>query len=112
MELCRKVAGLEPKQVLDHVHTSEGKTVDKSGWTNWKDGAAAPKWPQLVEVMDACGNDAPLLWQLHDRGYDIASLRRKETELEKELRIAREELARERSERAIERRLFTELRAA
>jgi len=66
----------------------------------------------LKQVMDKCGNDAPLLWMLHDRGYDITSLRRRESELEQQLREAREQLAKERAEREVERRLFRELRAA
>jgi hypothetical protein len=61
--------------------------------------------------MDFCGNDAPLLWMLHARGYDLASLRKRESETEKELRIAREELAKERQERELERRLFRQLRS-
>lgn len=43
--------------------------------------------------MDACGNDAPLLWMLHARGYDLSSLRRRETETERRLRMALEENA-------------------
>lgn len=90
LEQCRKVAGLEPKQVQEHVRTSEGKPVDKAAWSRWKDDSEFPKWRQLVEIMDACGNDAPLLWMLHARGYEISSLRRQETETEKELRKERE----------------------
>ena len=37
------------------------------------------------------GNDAPLLWMLHARGYDLYSLRKKETETERMLRLAKEE---------------------
>ena len=62
--------------------------------------------------MDFCGNDAPLLWMLNARGYDLGGLRKRESETERELRIAREDLAREREERAVERRLFRELRIA
>ena len=41
--------------------------------------------------MDVCGNDAPLLWMLHERGYEIRSIHKRETELQKELRLAKEE---------------------
>ena len=43
--------------------------------------------------MDTCGNDAPLLWMLQRRGYDLYSLRKRETETERENRLLREEVA-------------------
>ena len=39
------------------------------------------------------GNDAPVLWMLHDRGYDLNSIRRRESETERENRLLREEVA-------------------
>lgn len=110
IDLCRKAAGLEPKQVTDAVRTSEGKPVDKAAWSRWVNDNEGVEWPKLVQIMDKCGNDSPLLWMLHARGYDIHSLRRKETELERQLRETQEQLAKERAERAIERQLMRELR--
>ena len=46
--------------------------------------------------MDLCGNEAPLLWLVHARGYDVSVLRKRETETERSLRAVREELERER----------------
>ena len=43
--------------------------------------------------MDVCGNDAPLLWMLHQRGYDLGSVRKRESEIEKQNRQLREENA-------------------
>jgi hypothetical protein len=104
--LCAKAAGLEPKQVQD------GIKADKAQWSRWESGQEGIVWPKFVALMDLCGNDAPLLWMLHARGYDLSSLRRLESELERELREAREELARVRAERDVERRLFRDLRIA
>lgn len=112
IDLCRKAAGLEPKQVTDAVRTSEGKPVDKAAWSRWVNDNEGVEWPKLVQIMDKCGNDAPLLWMLHARGYDLSSLRRQETDIERENRLLREELIRERQERELERRLFRELRVA
>lgn len=108
--LCAKAAGLEPKQVTDAVRTSENKAVDKAAWSRWVNDNEGVEWSKLVQIMDKCGNDAPLLWMLHARGYDLSSLRKRETELERELRVVREELAKERMERAIERNLLCDLR--
>jgi hypothetical protein len=110
--LCAKAAGLEPKQVTDAVRTSEGKPVDKAAWSRWVNDNEGVEWPKLVQIMDKCGNDAPLLWMLHARGYELSSLRRKESETERENRLLREQLAQERAEREVERRLFRELRIA
>jgi hypothetical protein len=110
--LCAKAAGLDAKQIMDAVRTSEGKAVDKAAWSRWVNDNEGVEWPKLKQIMDKCGNDAPLLWMLHDRGYDITSLRRLESETEKALRIAQEELAKERAEREVERRLFREMRSA
>jgi hypothetical protein len=46
-----------------------------------------------IALMDACGNDAPLLWMLHARGYDLHSVRKLESETEAQNRLLREEVA-------------------
>lgn len=105
ISLCAKAAGLAPKEVQDALRT------DKAQFSRWTDDKEGITWAKLAALMDVCGNDAPLLWMLHARGYEIGSLRRLETEIEKQLRMVREELARERQERQVERRIFTEIRA-
>ena len=111
ISLCAKAAGYEPKEVMEALKV-DGKPLDKAQWSRWESGQEGIVWPKFVALMDFCGNDAPLLWMLQARGYDLGSLRRQETETERENRLLREELARERAERAVERRLFTELRVA
>jgi hypothetical protein len=86
--LCADVAGLEPKQLV-----IDGKPIDRAQWSRWTTGAEGILWPKLRGLMDGCGNDIPLLWMSHDRGFDLASLRKRETELERQLRAAREENA-------------------
>lgn len=86
IDLCAKAAGLTPKQVQDAVK------ADKAQFSRWTDGKEGILWPKLCALMDACGNDAPLLWMLRARGYDLASLRRCETQLERDLREAREQI--------------------
>lgn len=84
--LCAKAAGLEPKQVQDALKS------DKAQFSRWTDDKEGILWTKLEALMDVCGNDAPLLWMLHARGYDVASLRRRETEVERQLREAREQI--------------------
>jgi hypothetical protein len=85
IELCAKAAGFEPKQVQDAIK------ADKAQFSRWASNTEGIVWAKFVALMDHCGNDAPLLRMLHARGYDLHSLRKRETELERELRQAREE---------------------
>lgn len=112
IDLCRKAAGLEPKQVTDSVRTSEKKPVDKAAWSRWVNDGEGVEWAKLIQIMDACGNDAPLLWMLHARGYDLNSLRRTETEIEKALRLANERIRELEHDKEVERKLFRDLRVA
>ena len=87
IELCVKAAGKEPKE-LQIITRS-----DKAQWSRWASGAEGIVWPKLAALMDECGNDAPVLWQLRQRGYDLHSLRRLETETERRCRLLEEENA-------------------
>jgi hypothetical protein len=82
--LCAEAAGLEPKQVQEKLKT------DKAQWSRWESGAEGIVWPKFTALMDVCGNDAPLLWMNYARGYDLSSLRRLETELERQIRELKE----------------------
>ncbi len=84
--LCLEVAGMEPKQVTAELG------LDKAQFSRWKTDQEGVIWPRLRAVMDLCGNDAPLLWMVHDRGYDLESLRRQQTELQRQNTLLQEEL--------------------
>lgn len=90
LELCAKAAGFEFDKELQLR-----LGVDKGQFSRWHSGQEGVCWPKFTRLMDVCGNDAPLLWMLHQRGWDIGSLRKRETETERELREVREQLARE-----------------
>jgi plasmid maintenance system antidote protein VapI len=83
--LCAKAAGYEGKQVQQDLK------FDKAQWSRWESGQEGIVWPKLVQVMDHCGNDAPLMWLNFDRGYDIDSMRKRETELQRQVRMLTEE---------------------
>lgn len=104
--LCAKVAGLEPKAVQTELKT------DKAQFSRWLDDKEGIVWEKLSRLMDLCGNDAPLLWMLHTRGYEVTSLRKRESSIERENRLLKEQLAKVEHEREVERRLFRDLRAA
>lgn len=105
ISLCAKAAGYAPKEVQDGLKT------DKAQFSRWTDDKEGITWAKLDSLMDFCGNDAPLLWMLLRRGYDLSSLRRQESETERMLREAKERIAELEHEREVERRLFREIRS-
>lgn len=106
ISLCAKAGGFAPKEVQDGLRT------DKAQFSRWTDDKEGIVWSKLEALMDFCGNDAPLMWMLQRRGYDLASLRRQESETEMKLRLATERISQLEREREIERRLFKEIRSA
>ncbi len=86
IELCAKVAGFAFDKELQLA-----LGVDKAQFSRWQSGAEGIVWPKLSRLMDHCGNDAPVMWMLHDRGYDLYGVRRKESSLEKQNRELQEE---------------------
>lgn len=88
IELCAKAAGFDLDKQLQ-----QALGVDKAQFSRWHSGQEGIKWDRLTALMDHCGNDAPLLWMLHARGYDLHSIRRVETQVESENRRLREENA-------------------
>lgn len=88
IELCAKLQGFGLDKELQ-----QALGVDKAQFSRWHSGQEGVIWPKFVRLMDLCGNDAPLLWMLHQRGYDLHSLRKRETETERENRLLKEENA-------------------
>lgn len=93
MEYCAELAGYGYDKQLEQALNKRGCTVDKTQLSRWQQGSEGIKWEKLSAIMDVCGNEAPLLWMLHQRGYDLHSLRKTESETEKQLRLARDENA-------------------
>lgn len=88
IELCAELGGY----ALDKTLQQE-LNVDKAQFSRWQSGTEGVQWPKFTALMDRCGNDAPVLWMLHQRGYDLHSVRRRESALERENRELREDLA-------------------
>lgn len=103
IELCAELAGFsldkELQQTLD---------VDKGQFSRWQNGQEGIRWEKFQALMDVCGNDAPLLWMLYQRGYDLNSLRKRETETEQKLRHAEERIRKLEEEARIKADFFAE----
>jgi hypothetical protein len=83
--LAAEVAGYD----LDK-QASADIAMDKGQWSRIQSGQEGIKWEKLERFLDAMGNDIPLLWMLHQRGYDLNSVRRRESDLERRLRESEE----------------------
>ena len=87
IELCAELGGFELDKNLQ-----QELGVDKAQFSRWQSGTEGVQWHKFQQLMDTCGNDAPVLWMLHQRGYDLNSIRRQETKVERENRELREEV--------------------
>jgi len=87
LELCAELAGFALDKELQQL-----LGVDKAQFSRWLSGQEGIHWAKFVALMDAGGNDAPLLWMLQARGYDLESLRKTQTETERQLTQARQEI--------------------
>ena len=90
LKFCQQLSGKE-----DKCFFGDGRIVKDSA--QWSRIMTSQKhfFPQdkLNAFMDICGNEVPLLWLIHQRGYDVHSLRKIETETEKALRLEQERSA-------------------
>lgn len=109
LNLCQTLSGLDDAK----FYGENGIVKDQAQWSRIM-GPSAHNFPhdKLNLFMDIARNEAPLMWLLHSRGYDLRSLRKRETETERELREAKEEITRLKQEREVERRLFRDLRVS
>lgn len=90
LQLCAAMSGMPEKAFAG----AGGIVKDAAQWSRIMSSGTA-NFPQneLNKFMDAAGNEVPLLWLLHSRGYDITYLRKRESEYERQLREERERSA-------------------
>lgn len=83
--------------------------IDPSTLAKVKQGTARPSADHLDRMMDSTGSEAWLFYWLIRRGYDPRSLRRIESDVERDNRELRERLAVLEHERQVERRTIKDL---
>jgi hypothetical protein len=85
IQLCLQAAGIADKE----AHLALG--IDAGHWSRILRGDAHFPLHLLGPLMDMAGNEAPLEWLAHSRGYELRPL---ETELERQVREEQERNAR------------------
>lgn len=91
MRLAQDVSGLEDKQLAD------GLGIDVAQWSRIKTGSGHFPTDKIDRFMELVGNDIPLIWLAHRRGYELKPLL---STLEQQL--AAERAARLEAERELE----------
>ena len=88
LQLCQTLSGKDDAQ----FYGDNGIVKDQAQWSRVM-GPSAHHFPhdKFNLFMDLAGNEAPMLWLLHSRGYDIESLHKLESETEKQCRLLRQE---------------------
>jgi hypothetical protein len=81
IQLCLQAAGIADKE----AHLALG--IDAGHWSRMLRGDAHFPLHLLGPLMDMAGNEAPLEWLAHSRGYELRPL---ETELERQVREEQE----------------------
>lgn len=85
---------LEPKQVFEPLG------MDKAVWSRIENGGMSFPADELLKFQIVTENDAPLLWLMHQAGYDVRQLRRLRDDKDRRITELEAELAAERAERA------------
>lgn len=70
---------LTPKQIYEPL----GK--DKGTWSRIESGDMSFQADDIQKFCHLVGNDAIVLWLAHTAGYDTRSMRKQQTEIEKQL---------------------------
>ncbi len=76
INLCISASGLEDKEIYMALE------IDPGHWTRMRKGDAHFPTNKLDELMDLCGNEAPLEWLANKRGKALVTLK---SELERQL---------------------------
>src|SRR6478609_5925216 len=63
------LADLDPKQVYEPLD------MDKATWSRIENGQQAFPPDMLNQLAEITGNDAPLIWLAHSRGYELRPLK-------------------------------------
>lgn len=88
--LCVQVSGLDDKE----VYLTLG--IDAGHWSRIMKGDAHFPLNKLNDLMDLCGNEAPLLWLAYSRNYELKVLKseseRRAEEAERRAEEAEEKL--------------------
>lgn len=81
-------SGLQDKEIYGPLK------IDQSHWTKITKGTASPPADhRFVQFMDIVGNEYPLIWLAESRGYDFLSMRKHQSELERQLEEKEKEIA-------------------
>lgn len=92
IKLCAQVSGLEEKEIYLALN------LEQAQWSRIKSGDMHFPPNKLNDLMDTCGNEAPLIWLANSRGKGLVLL---QTEAEKRAEEAERALHLEREKNRV-----------
>lgn len=104
IEFARKLAGLQDKQIYDQAGIDSGAFSRMTSGLAWY-----PQDERWLKILNILGTEIPVMWQVEALGYDWTSLRRHQTELERELEVARQRIRELEHDREVEQRVMARI---
>lgn len=102
IEVARELSGLQDKEIYDEVGIDPGAFSRMTAGTAWYPQDA--RWQKLTKKIGLI----PLAWQCEAEGFDFASMRRHQTDAEREAEFWKRRCEQIEHEREIERKAVQE----
>ncbi len=104
IEFARELSGLDDKEIYGR------NGIDPAAWSRMKSGSAwYPQDERWLSILNTLGTEIPVAWQVEALGYDWASLRRHQSETERELEAAKLRIRELEHDREVEQRVIAQL---
>jgi hypothetical protein len=104
IEFARELSGLEDKEIYGR------SGIDPAQFSRMKSGSAwYPQDDRWLKILNTMKTEIPVAWQVEALGYDWSSLRRHQSETERELEAARLRIRELEHDREVEQRVIAQL---
>lgn len=104
IEFARELSGLEDKEIYGR------SGIDPGAFSRMKSGSAwYPQDERWLTILNTLNTEIPVAWQVESLGYDWTSLRRHQSETERELEAAKQRIRELEHDREVEQRVIAQL---
>ncbi len=104
IEFARELSGLEDKEISGRCR------IEPAQFSRMKSGSAwYPQDERWLNILNTMQTEIPVAWQVEALGYDWASLRRHQSETERELEAAKLRIRELEHDREVEQRVIAQL---
>lgn len=104
IEFARELSGLQDKEIYGPCGIDAGAFSRMTSGSAWY-----PQDERWLKILNILGTEIPVMWQVEALGYDWTSLRRHQSETERELEAARQRIRELEHDREVEQRVIAQL---